>query len=315
MNSSRYEKNIFLQPSLIRPILDASRPLWMDDLKSQRIFFVGIGTSFHAAQIAKWLWRRHVSPNAEAVHSFDFTRMDQPVGPGDAVVLLSHRGSKSFSVEAAVKAHRAGAVTVAVTGRGGAWNENITHRVETCEMEDSGVFTKSFTTSMAWIARWINDPGLLEGFRLALAHLESGPEFPRFKPETDVVLIGDLAREWVAREISLKLQEAAYIRARPFGLEEFLHGPRVSVGPGSSVVAFTDRAEPRWEAVRQYLKLVEVPLLEVDGHGLPACASWLWQVFWGQRLTAAACRRLGVSPDSMRTQDPRYKKAKESLSL
>jgi len=67
-------------------------------------------------------------------------------------------------------------------------------------------------------------------------------------PDTDLVLLGDLEREWVGREISLKLQEAAYLRARPFGLEEFLHGPRISVDAKSSVVAFTSN-EPRWQTV------------------------------------------------------------------
>lgn len=313
--SSRYEKNLYLQPELIRRVLDAECPTWMDELRGKRLFFVGIGTSFHAAQIACCLWRRHVSAQAQAVHSFDFVRLPQPVASGDVVVLISHRGTKSFTVQAAASARRAGAVTVAITGKGSFWEESITHRLESSEMEDSGVFTKSMTSTMAWIARWIGNSSLLDGLRQACAKFEEGPSFPAVVPGTDIVLLGDLEREWVAREISLKIQEAAYFPARAFGLEEFLHGPRVSVGAKSRVVAFSAAAEPRWQAVRDYLRIVEVPLLEVSAEGIAPSAAWLWQLFWGQRLTLDICRNAGVDPDAMKTGDPRYQKARESLEL
>ncbi len=304
---SRYEKNIALQPGKIAAILKEPRPAWMDELKNRPIYFVGVGTSFHLAQIAKMLWRRHVSLKAHAAHSFDFARIPQPAGKGDVVVLLSHRGTKSYTVESADAAHKAGAVTVGITSVGSPWKDSLDHKIEACEVEDTGAFTKSMTATLAWIARWIDSRKLDKELLDACAGLEKGPAFPKVGPDTDVILLGDLEREWIAREISLKLMEAAYLRARPFGLEEFLHGPRISADAKSSVVAFVSE-EPRWQTVRDFLKTVEVPLLEVKG-------SWLEQLFWGQRFTADACRQLSLDPDSIRTQDPRYKKAREALSL
>ncbi|MBI3552478.1 MAG: SIS domain-containing protein [Elusimicrobia bacterium] len=305
--ASRYEKNIALQPGLIRAILASPRPAWMDELKPRPVYFVGVGTSFHLAQIAKMLWRRHVSLKAHAAHSFDFARIPQPAGKGDVVVLLSHRGTKSYTVESANAAHKAGATTVGITSVGSPWKDSLDHKIEACEAEDTGAFTKSMTSTLAWIARWIDAPNLTKELLSACGNLEAGPSFPMLGPDADVVLLGDLEREWIAREISLKLQEAAYLRARPFGLEEFLHGPRISVDAKSSVLAFVSE-EPRWQTVREYLKAVEVPLLEIKG-------GWLEQLFWGQRFTAEACRQLGLDPDTLRTQDPRYKKAREALSL
>jgi fructoselysine-6-P-deglycase FrlB-like protein len=287
----------------------------MGELKGRRMFFVGIGSSFHAAQIARWLWRRHVSPQAFAVHSFDFVRLPEPVGPGDVVVLLSHRGNKSFSVEAAGMAHHLGAVTVGITGQGSSWRENLVHRLEASEMEDTGAFTKSLTCTLAWIARWIDDSRLIEGLREACARFEQGPPFPRVREGQDVILVGDMVREWVAWEISLKLQEAAYLPARAFGLEEFLHGPRISAGEKSLVIGFTDALEPRWQALRDYLRTVEVCFLEVATDHWHPGAAWLGQLFWGQRLTLEVCHQLGIDPDSLRSQDPRYRQAREKLSL
>ncbi len=313
--ASRYEKNVRLQPELIRRILDSPRPAWMAELHERRVVFVGIGSSFHAAQLAKRLWRLHVSPRSEAVHSFDFVRLPQPVVPGDVVAVFSHRGNKSFSVEAAAAARRLGAVTVGITGEGASWRDQLVHRLESCEIEDTGGFTKSLTSTLAWVARWIDAPELSEGLRAACSRLEHGPSIPGLEAGADLVLLGDLEREWVAREAGLKAMETAYLRARAFGLEEFLHGPRVSVGPGSVVVAFSDRAEPRWEAVREYLRLVEVPFCEVDGEGLPPAAAWLGQLFWAQRLALETCRRLGIDPDALRNDDPKVQHAREKLVL
>jgi glucosamine--fructose-6-phosphate aminotransferase (isomerizing) len=310
---SRYELNVYNQPRLIEDILSAPEPAWMARLRRSPIHFVGVGTSRHAAEIARALWKRLVSPRAEALHSFDFARLPQAVGRGDVVVLLSHRGGEgSFTVEAARKAAEAGAVTVAITGQGAKWLDELDHRIECCEIEDTGAFTKSFSTTMAWICKWIGDPALLEGVRRACRQLvTAGPAFPKLAKGSDVVLLGDLEREWVAREAALKLQEAAYLRARPFGLEEFLHGPRLSVGRGSVAIGFTGPGEPRWKDARRYLSKIGVPLVEVDGVNLPHDAAWLGQVFWGQRLTLDACRRLRIHPDEGRLADPRYRKALE----
>ncbi|UPT75022.1 MAG: hypothetical protein M0D55_04720 [Elusimicrobiota bacterium] len=125
---------------------------------------------------------------------------------------------------------------------------------------------------------------------------------------TDLVLVGDGIREWVARETALKLLETASLRVRTYGLEEFLHGPQISVGKGTRVVAFSAPGEPRWADARRYLKTVGVPLTEASS------ADWLAQILWGQRLAVAACRGLGVSPDTLRSDEPAYARALAALS-
>lgn len=312
MGKSRYEKNIALQPERIATVLNMPAPTWFKDLRRRRVFFVGIGSSYFAARIALWLWRRHVSPEAYAVGSFDFVRMPQPVRRADAVVLFSHSGAKSYTLEAGRAARKKGALTIGITCQDSPWKDSLVHRLETCEREDTGAFTKSLTTALAWIIKAAGSPKLSADFRRASTRLE-GRGFPRLAIGADVILLGDTVREWVAREIALKLQEAATLPARAFGLEEFLHGPRVSAGPSSTVVGFTS-PDPRWDAVRDFLNTVDVPFIEVgaDGHG---DAGWLTQLYWGQQLGVSACRRLGVDPDALRTDVPRYKKARANLTL
>ena len=297
---SRFEANVYGQPALVDAVLKAAAPSWMKRPQGRKVFLVGVGTNHHAALLAAWLWSR-AGLDARAVHSYDFVSRPYRLSRGDLAVFLSHRGGKSYTVSAEAMARRAGAQTVVVTCAASAWK--APRRLVTGPMENTGAFTQSFTTTMAWLLRWPGKPGLLAPFKAMQKSLRWGPEFPRVRPETDLVLIGDGLREWVACEVALKLQEAAYVRARSFGLEEFLHGPRVSVGEGSVVVGFSSRKEKRWDAARRYLKTVEVPFVEA------ASEDWLAQVLWGQRFTIDCCRRLGIDPDLLRSDDPRYRRA------
>jgi len=306
MKPSRYEVNVSSQPALVAAALAAPRPSWMKPPKGRRTYLVGVGTNHHAARIAAWLWR-DAGFDAQAWHSFDFAVQPPPLRRGDLAVFLSHRGGKSYTLTAEALARRAGVETVILTGAGSPWQG--ARRIETGPMEDTGAFTQSLTTAMAWLLRWPGKPALLAPFKKIEASLGWGPAFPTVKSDTDLVLLGDGPREWVAREAALKIQEAASIRARAFGLEEFLHGPHISVGRGSVVVGFSSRRQPRWKAVRGYLKTIEVPFLEAAGE------DWLAQILWAQRFTLTTCRRLGIGPDLMRDDDPRYRRARRHLAF
>jgi glucosamine 6-phosphate synthetase-like amidotransferase/phosphosugar isomerase protein len=46
-----------------------------------------------------------------------------------------------------------------------------------------------------------------------------------------------MIREAVAHEVALKISETSYLPVRSFGLEEFLHGPRVTLDDTVSLTA------------------------------------------------------------------------------
>lgn len=303
---SRFEANVFAQPELIAAALRAPAPAWFKPPKGRKVFFVGVGTNHHAARIAAWLWSGQ-GYDARAVHAHDFVMRPYRLGKGDLGIFLSHRGgSKSYTVKAEAMARRAGAETVAVCGAGAVWKGPV-RRLETCALEDTGAFTKSFTTTMVWLLRWAGKPALLAPFKFAGTSLNWGPDSPCVKADTDLVLLGDGLREWVACEVALKLLETAHLRVRSYGLEEFLHGPHISVGAGSLVVGFSTVKEKRWDDAARYLSTIEVPFLDVPNE------DWLAQILWGQRFTLDACRALGLDPDLIRTDEPRYARARQEL--
>jgi glucosamine 6-phosphate synthetase-like amidotransferase/phosphosugar isomerase protein len=73
------------------------------------------------------------------------------------------------------------------------------------------------------------------------------PKFPG-----NLVIVGDLIREVVAHEVALKISETCYIPVRSFGLEQFLHGPRVTIDRRSSLVVFISVTEPRNDNLIKY---------------------------------------------------------------
>lgn len=306
MPASRYEANVFGQAALVRAVLDAPKPAWMKPPKGRKVFLVGVGTNHHAARLAAWLWST-AGLDARAVHAYDFVERPYRLGRGDLGIFLSHGGGKSYTVAAEALARRDGAETVALTAQGSPW-EGAQRRLETGPREDTGAYTHSFTTTMAWLLRWPGESALLAPFERLDESLRWGPPFPAVGALDDLVLLGDGLREWAASEVALKLQEAAYLRVRSFGLEEFLHGPQLSVGAGSTVVGFSSPQAPRWDAARRYLREVEVPFTEV------ASDDWLAQVLWGQRFTLECCRRLAIDPDLLRSEDPRYRRGKDFLA-
>ena len=83
-----------------------------------RLVFVGIGSSYRAARISECLWREHVNPDCISLHSYDFVKSKYFISANDIFVLFSHRGTKTFSLQALEIAKKSGATTILVTGIG-----------------------------------------------------------------------------------------------------------------------------------------------------------------------------------------------------
>jgi fructoselysine-6-P-deglycase FrlB-like protein len=302
---SRYELNLLGQARDVAAALAAPKPSWMKPPRGRKVFLVGVGTNDNASHMAAWLWSS-AGLDARAVHGHDFTARPYRLGRGDLAVFLSHGGGSSYTVKAEAMARRAGAETVVVTASGSPW-PGAPRRLETGRREDTRAYTHSYTTTMAWLMRWSGSPALLAPFKRVPASLRWGPAFPAVRPDTDLVLLGDGLREWVAREAALKVLETSYLRVRAYGLEEFLHGPNVSVGPGSLVVGYSAPGVRRWAAARAWLSGVGARFTEVAG------SDWLAQVLWSQRFALACCKRLGQDPDALRGGDRRYAAAARRL--
>jgi len=237
------------QPELIEKILQRRSAIErVSDAVAQkeRITFVGIGTSLHAARVAQ-SWMREFSSGRLLTHaeqSFELVHNPIAFTANDAVIVITHTGTTTASVEALRMARAAGALTVAITGEmSGEGVRSADFQIETCEQEVAFAYTKSYTTALAalaiLIARIVERRKLLaKGYShdelaqvpaLIREALRLEPQVrelaKRVSPLTRIELFGTGVGWATASEAALKIKEACYIAAEGFETEEILHGP------------------------------------------------------------------------------------------
>lgn len=300
--------------------------------RARRIHLIGIGTSYHAALAAAWLFRA-AGRDARAVHSFEFAAYAEPVNIVDAYVVISHRGTKTYSERAAQQIAAAGAPLVVLTALGAPAPAGALH-VETVPAERSSTYTVSYTGALvvlAQIAAALGAAGLdaaLHGLpdvvEAALAREDGVRGFAASLPATTrLAFIGGGPNAATASEAALKVKEAAYMTTEGMGVEQFLHGPLVALGEGDTLVAITapGPAAERVAATAGIARDVGVRTVfaGIDPAGgalhlpglerLPEVLTPIAAVVPLQLLACFLAAERGANPDSFRQDDPRYKAA------
>jgi glutamine---fructose-6-phosphate transaminase (isomerizing) len=225
---------------------------------SERVFLVGIGTSYHAARTGEYLFREYAgSLDVRAVHSFDFALYGPDLAPHDCVVVLSHRGTKRYTALALQRASEAGCRIALVTGESDRSTLSSTlshleegsisagsHAVfETVEQERSAAHTVSYTGAVSVLAYLAGRFGRYRGGAEPLTETFLRGELPEALRSVLGMegKVEALAREhvgrrriWlagagpgavVAEEVALKIKETSYLQAEGMSTETMLHGP------------------------------------------------------------------------------------------
>ena len=217
----------------------------------KRIYLVGIGTSWHAALAAEHWFRGFAqgSPEVQAWHSFEFCSYPPALSSDAAVVVISHRGTKTYSFLALELAKNSGAFTVAITSTNpGPRIQAADLILNTVAQERSAAFTVSYTsalTVLALISTYLGGqthPGLdSETMRSQLGQVPGHISQALFQ-EPDIREAVEkflesrrfLCTGWGpntanAYEMALKMKETSTVDCEGFQTEQLLHGPFCSV--------------------------------------------------------------------------------------
>jgi len=268
---------IHTQPALIEKVLTRRDRIEAaaDALaKKDRITFVGIGTSLHAAQISE-IWMRDLTGGRFRAYfdqSFELVHHPVAFGPQDAVVVITHTGTTTASIAALHRARASGALTIAITGEmSGAEIRGADFHLETCDQEVCFAYTKSYTTALAALALLISrvaerDALLADG---AYPHdIQRIPELIRktlalepqireiakkIAPLSRIDLFGAGVGWPTAREGALKIKESCYISAEGFETEEILHGPFSEIDSRATLIGLLT-GRPTDDRARQILR-------------------------------------------------------------
>lgn len=313
----------------------------------QRITFVGIGSSLHIARICEGWMRQLTAGRLWAHYEQSFELLHHPIafGAHDAVIVITHTGTSSASVEALKRARAQGALTVSITGRNsGEGARRADFQIETCEQEKAFAYTKSYTTALMALALMIAEvaernkllacasaaeelatvPNLMLG---ALDLEPSVKALARRVARLDRIEIFGSGVAWAtACEGALKIKEAAYIAAEGFDTEEILHGPFSETDSRAALIGLLTGSESDGRA-RQILRAageldvfrtaIATPRANQDiaAEGVllvPECGEWLSALVHLvplQLLTYYLAIERGTNPDTGRMEQPGHSKA------
>ena len=228
------------QGTVLRHVLDLDLEAGVAELAgADRIWLVGTGTSEHAA----WLGAAMLTTaglDARACGAAGFVAAPPRLGPGDAVVVITHTAETISAQGARRLATSAGARVVAITGEGKGWPEAI----EAAPGERSETYTASYLAALIVLGRLAGALGGEEWDEAQLAGLPSlveaagaEPLLVERPPRRLTVICGAGPAAVTAREGALKLREAARMLAEGFESEYLLHGSAVPLDADDLLIA------------------------------------------------------------------------------
>ena len=305
---------------------------------ARRIYVIGIGTSFHAAQMGEWLLRA-AGRDARAVSSFDFALYPEtyPIAADDAVIVMAHSGVKTYSTRSLERATAAGAVRISI-GSLTAEHPGSQQVLRTVEREKSAAFTASHLgamTVLAQIACALGAP-----FRTDLQQLPDHVASVLSRQSEVTPVAHDAANRRIyaagagpnaisATEAVIKVREAAQGWIDGLPSEQFLHGPLVAVNAQdvAVVIHVPGAAAERSAEIARVLEAIGANLWLV-GQAVPNLTSRVFELpqlpeILSPLLTVVPMQMLayelavvrGIHPDLFRRDDPKYAAALQLLKL
>ncbi len=217
---------------------------------------------------------------------------------GDALLLLSHRGTKTYTSAVLERAKAAGAETVQISAIGAPGAD-----IETSAPETTAAFTSSHLCAVmrvAQIARALGADLDLETVPDAVAAELADDTLDVPPPARLLQYVGSGTNAWTAAEGALKIRETAYVAAAGYSMEYLLHGPSVAVGTGDALVVLDGggEASARLAVVADTIAGhgAVVHRFRRDALGEPLSLFPLTTIV--QRIALEGAERLGTNPDS-----------------
>ncbi len=329
------------QPAFVRETLDGLRHVDARGFlgSTRTLLLTGCGTSYHAALIGAHVLQEALGDGVgvRAVHAYDL--LHGYLLPTDTMVLgVSHSGTTSTTNQALALARRSGVATRGLCGLPGTRMAEVAEGMLVLGSvhDASWANTMSYTSQLAAFARLAESvseeprdlfpsgvdalPGLLDK---ALACEARVRRLARAVAERSrVTFLGSGLDEVTALEAALKIRETCSFPASGYHVEQFLHGPFLSLDRQESVVALRSSDDDDRET--EILRGLETTGADVTVVGeaadadlrMPAAAALLRpavSVVPLQFLAYYAALARKANPDVMRSDVPRYRPGLEPL--
>ncbi len=321
MTRFSFDDQVASEPQAVREVIERVE---VPDLDPERpLVFTGIGTSLHACRIAAaWVTQLSagkIRPVAIEAHELG---LNGPIRPEDQIVVVSHRGTKTYPNMVLSRAKSVGALTILVTGFG-VERPMTDYVLRTCNDETASTHSVSYVTALAALGLLVV-PLAGEGgpeFKAALHDIPKAMEKTLALPvpakvvknlatTTHVLLTGFGVDEITAEEAALKLKEGTYLWAEGMSVEFALHGTPASFQEGMTAMMIAPGEDDggRYLALRGLLEEVGVQVFSCGSGGESDLRfigeNQLTRPFVSiiplQRLVGELARARGTNPDTTR---------------
>jgi len=253
--------------------------------------------------------------DAWAVPAADAAAGNPFPGDGDALLLLSHRGTKLLTSQVLERARGAGVPSVVVSKRG-----NPDADLETVSEEKSAAFTASHLAALMRLAQ------LAEQLGASLGSLRDVPDAVARELGEGPVSVTPPARllefagvginAWTAAEGALKIREAALVATEGLACESILHGPAVALGAEDALVCLDGGAgSDRLGQLADVARAQGAVVYEVARTGLGEALSVFPLTVIVQKIAAEAAETLGTNPDRFGREEPSRDAAWSAIKL
>jgi glucosamine--fructose-6-phosphate aminotransferase (isomerizing) len=315
--ASAMRETMARQPAALRELLSDTLPVEraVERLLGRRVFLVGTGTSWHAANHGAWLLRE-AGVDAWAVQAIDAALHGPFPTERDALVLMSHRNTKRFSTQVLERARADGVPTVTVSGRGSQGAD-----IETVEPERCAAFTASHLGALLRLAQLAQalgaNLGRLEAVPDAVEEMLAG-EAPFLDPPRRLLeFTGGGPNQWTAAEGALKVRETARIAAEGLSVEQLYHGPSVALDDRDALVCLDGGgpAAERLAAVANAAERCGTHVVRIREDGVGEALSIFPLTVAVQRIAVECAETLGSDPCAFGYDVPGRREAWEPIGL
>lgn len=305
MTMTEMAKTMARQPHDLRRLLSDWAPAEAGArrIAGRRVFLVGTGTSWHAANHGAYFLRL-AGADAQAVSAADCALWGPRPTSNDALILLSHRGTKRYTRQVLERARGEEIPTVVIGGEGAPGVD-----IETVPQETAGTFTASHLGALARLAQLAvalgAELGDLDAAPQAVAAVLDGLGPSVEMPERGLEFVGAGPNQWTAAEGALKVREAAHLFTEGLAVEQLLHGPAFALGPRDSLVCL-DGGEPGSARLAEVVDAIEalgtrVYRFAAHEHGEPISVFPLTVTI--QRIALEFALELGTDPDVVQPEE------------
>lgn len=314
---SAMERTMLGQPDALARILADQAPIAAAAarIRGRRVWLAGTGTSWHAANVGAF-WLRLAGVDATAVQAADAALYGPVARADEAVIVISHRGTKAYTSRVLDDA-RAGGVACVLISRIGMAGADL----ETVQSEVSSAHTASYTGSLLRLAQLAvalgADLGPLAEVPSVVDAALRGRSPAVSPPERSLEFVGAGPNQWTAAEAALKIRETAYVASAGHSFEHFLHGPSVALGQRDALVCF-DGGGPGAERLHEIVGAAErtgVRVHRFSDTSLGEALSVFPLTVIAQRIALESALAFGIDPDSFGLDRPGHRETWGAIAL